>query len=489
MIRKIILLLVLLVIVTGCTATEYVKPEENAVFYEIFVDSFYDSDGDGHGDLLGVKEKLDYIQKDLGATGIWLMPVHPSDSYHKYDVIDYKDIDQRYGTMDDMEQLIEEMNHRDMDLIIDLVINHTSHNNPWFIEGVKEFNDGNCNTYCNYYNFSKENKVNYNKHDSGVYYESGFSHTMPDLNLDDVNVREEIKDITKFWVDKGVSGFRLDATTHFYDNNLEKNTEFLTWFSDYAYSLNDDLIIVGEAWTDASIIKQMYKSNISFFNFSIAQNNGRLTKSINRSAGADFAQYVVNYNDDIRQYNPNAKDSVFLSNHDHGRSASYFMNDEQKLKLAASTYLLMPGDVYVYYGEEIGMIGSGRDENKRLAMQWGVDKGMTKSPKDHDYTGELTMNLKDQQKDSQSIFNHYKSVISVRNMYPQISTAVPTAVDLNDSALYAIQYDDIIIVHNFSSEALTIEGSYEIVNDVLGGKSSDNGILLNGYQSVVLNKK
>ena len=107
MIRKISLLLVLLVIVTGCTATEYVKPEKNAVFYEIFVDSFYDSDGDGHGDLLGVKEKLDYIQKDLGATGIWLMPVHPSDSYHKYDVIDYKDIDQRYGTMDDMEQLIE----------------------------------------------------------------------------------------------------------------------------------------------------------------------------------------------------------------------------------------------------------------------------------------------------------------------------------------------------------------------------------------------
>ena len=135
------------------------------------------------------------------------------------------------------------------------------------------------------------------------------------------------------------------------------------------------------------------------------------------------------------------------------------------------------------------MIGSGRDENKRLAMQWGVDKGMTKNPKDHDYTGELTMNLKDQQKDSQSIFNHYKSVISVRNMYPQISTALPTVVDLNDSALYAIQYDDIIIVHNFSSEALTIEGSYEIVNDVLGGKSSDNGILLNGYQSVVLNKK
>ena len=120
-------LLVFLLFLTACSSNtkhEYIKPEVNSVYYEIYVGSFYDSDGDGKGDLKGVMEKLDYIQKDLGASGIWLMPINPSPTYHKYDVIDYKDIDPDYGTMEDFDALVKEMNRRDMDLILDLVLNH-----------------------------------------------------------------------------------------------------------------------------------------------------------------------------------------------------------------------------------------------------------------------------------------------------------------------------------------------------------------------------
>lgn len=480
------LCIVFLLGLSACSAKPKVEPVVNSVFYEIYVGSFYDSDGDGSGDLRGVLEKLDYIQNDLGATGIWLMPIHPSPSYHKYDVLDYKAIDSDYGTLEDFDALVLAMQERKMDLMLDLVLNHSSVEHPWFLEARKGMSSGQCNQYCDYYTFSSEAVPGYNVLNNKLYYESEFADTMPDLNLDNAQVRDEIKDITKFWVDRGVTGFRLDATTHFYANNQDKNIEFLQWFSDYAYSLNPDLTIVGEAWTDASIIQAMYASNISFFNFSLAQNSGRLVKDINRQSGYTLAATLAQYQDTLRSHNPNALDSLFFSNHDHGRSASYFANQLEKQKLAASVYLLMSGNVYIYYGEEIGMIGSGRDENKRLPMLWGSDKGMTQAPQGADYTGTLDMNLKTEQKNKDSLFHHYQKVLQVRNQYLAIARGKAKAIDLNNEALFAQQFDDIMVVHNFSSETLSFEGDYTILDDSLGGSKNGQSIELSGYASVII---
>ena len=482
---------VLLLILSGCSANQkpYVKPEVNSVYYEIFVASFYDSDGDGMGDLLGVVEKLDYIQKELGASGIWLMPIHPSPSYHKYDVMDYKAIDEAYGTLEDFDTLIAAMDERGMDLIIDLVLNHSSREHPWFLESKEGMLNGTCTEVCDYYTFSQTPVAGYNSINSTLYYESEFSDTMPDLNLDNENVRREIQDITKFWIDRGVKGFRLDATSHFYADNVQKNVEFLQWFNDYAKSLKEDVYIVGEAWKPQSIVQDMYASGISFFNFSVGQNTGRLVKDIKRESGLGFAQFVQDYQEGIKAKNPDAIDSLFYSNHDQGRSASYFSKQLEAQKLAASTYLLLPGNVFVYYGEEIGMLGSGRDENKRLRMEWGETKGLANSPKDQDYTAEQPNTVKDSLKDKDSLLNHYKEVIRIRNAYPAISQSQFTALDLGDNALFAAQYEDFIIVHNFAEKDIVIDGAYDIIEDGLGGKLKDGKVHLGPYESVIIKQK
>lgn len=484
MIKKLLVILLAAIVLSACS--EKVEPLSNSVFYEIFVGSFYDSDGDGMGDLKGVEMKLDYIQNDLGAQGIWLMPIHPSPSYHKYDVLDYKAIDPKYGSMEDFDSLLNAMKTHKMTLMLDLVLNHSSVEHPWF-KAARDRN--NCLDYCDYYTFSNQALPGYHVLNKDLYYESEFTDTMPDLNLDSLGVRAEIQDITKFWVDKGVGGFRLDATTHYYANKTDKNIEFLKWFSDYAYSLNPDLEIVGEAWTASSIIGDMYASNISFFNFGLGQNSGNLVKSINKGKGKDLARIMANYQSSLRELNPSALDSLFFSNHDQGRSASYFANQLEKQKLAASVYLLMPGNVYIYYGEEIGMIGSGKDENKRLPMLWGSDEGMTLGPSQSDYTGEMTMNLKDEKKNKNSLFNHYRKVLAVRNQYLPISRGQAQAVDLKDESLFAQQMDEVIVVHNFSNEAKTIEGSYEILDRSLGGTQSNKGIVLEAYASVIMKLK
>lgn len=480
------LLLTLMVLLTACSSNgEAVKPEVNSVYYEIYVGSFYDSNADGMGDLMGVVEKLDYIQNDLGATGIWLMPISPSPSYHKYDVKDYQSIDPQYGSLEDFDRLIDEMNKREMDLIIDLVLNHSSREHPWFIEAVEGKLNGSCTEKCDYYTFSNTPLAHYNKINDDLYYESEFSDTMPDLNLDNTLVRDEIEEITKFWLDRGVKGFRLDATSHFYNDNVAKNTEFLTWFNEVVISLKEDAYIVGEAWKPQSIIQSMYPSGISFFNFPLSQNSGHIVKSINSKNGLFLSQFVEKYNQTIKTHHPDAIDSIFLSNHDNGRSAGYLTTLE-KQKIVASTYLLLPGNVFIYYGEEIGQTGSGRDENKRLPMMWGSDSGMTTKPNGADYAGTISANVKDQLKDKESLLNHYKKVIAVRNQYPQISRGVAKAIDLNNDSLFAMDLNGIIVVHNFSSDSVSFEGNYTIVNSALGGKQKGNQITLKAYQTVIV---
>ena len=210
--------------------------------YEILVCSFCDSNGDGIGDLNGIRSKLDYI-KDLGFDAIWLTPVHPSATYHKYDVDDYCAIDPTFGTIEDYEALLKECHGRDIRVYMDLVLNHTSDEHEWFraaTDYLQELPSGwePDTSYCkyyDYYNFSREAKNGY-AHIEGTewFYEAGFWSEMPDLNLSSEAVRAEIKDIMSFWLDKGVDGFRLDAVTSYFANDQGANIEFLRFLKETA---------------------------------------------------------------------------------------------------------------------------------------------------------------------------------------------------------------------------------------------------------------
>lgn len=487
MMKKFLSFLVLLLLV-GCQSQ--VTPEVNSVYYEIYVGSFYDSDNDGMGDLNGVNEKLDYI-RDLGATGLWLMPISPSPTYHKYDVTDYKAIDEAYGTMEDFDDLVSEMNKRDMDLILDLVLNHSSSKHPWFQKAVSAQMNDTCDVTieCEYYHFSDESEPGFYQLTNDLYYEAVFWDQMPDLNLESEALRDEIVDIVTFWLDKGVKGFRLDATTHFYRENINENIEFLSWLNETVKSINPKAYLVGEAWTADSIVTQMYESQIdSFFNFSLSQVSGQIVKSVNTGNGIDLANYVSKYEDQIKEANPQSLNAVFLSNHDNDRSAGYLSQNLDKQKQVASMYLLMPGNVFIYYGEEISMKGSGRDENKRLPMVWSFDEELANPPKEADYKIEQPTSVELALKDKDSLLNHYKKVLKVRNSYEDISRGEISVLDYGPS-VYAMDHGDVIVIHHLDENSIEIDIEYskiEVVNGIV--QKIDDGLLIEGYSSVIIVK-
>ena len=411
-------------------------------YYEVFVYSFFDSNGDGIGDLQGLISKLDYINDgddttdaDLGCNGIWLMPVNPSPTYHKYDVMDYYEIDDAYGTLDDFKQLLKECDARGIKVIMDLVLNHSSSQNPWFIEAcsyLRELGDGEPSAedcpYFEYYHFSKEKGAGcYEVEGTDWYYEAQFWSEMPDLNLDSEALRGEIEKITEYWLDMGVGGFRLDAVKEFYTGNPEANIAFLNWFQASVKAQKADAYLVGEAWLDINSYAQYYESGIdSLFNFAFADKDGIISKVVNGSSAEQYGAVNVSLQSTFGQYNENYIDAPFYTNHDMGRSAGYYAgeNSEKQTKLAGAMNLFMGGSAFLYYGEELGMKGSGKDENKRAPMYWSKSddmEGMCDGPADMDDFEMKFDSLEEQEQDPTSIYQYYKKVIKIRNQNPEIA--------------------------------------------------------------------
>ena len=400
-------------------------------YYEIFVYSFYDSDGDGYGDLNGVIKKLDYVA-DMGYTGIWFMPVHPSPTYHKYDITDYYDIDPKYGTLDDMKNLIKEAHARNIDIILDLVVNHTSSMHPWFREACSEIakNGEPSGKYKDYFNFQKKYDSGYSQVGSTEwYYEARFWSGMPDLNLDSQVVRDEIRNIMKYWFDLGVDGFRLDACTSYYTGSVDKNVEFLNWLSTTAHELKQDCFLVGEAWENADpLIRRYYDSGLdSFFIFTAATGEGSIVTGpmsfSGRSCGLKFNDLLLKLQSTYDIGIP----SMFLGNHDTARAANFLRKSmPERVKMAEGILAMMPGALFTYYGEEIGMLGMGEDPNKRIAMLWeNLDSEgyCTKSPEGIKVNADSYYfeSVAGQQSDEASILNYYKKAMKLRNLYPEIA--------------------------------------------------------------------
>lgn len=445
-------------------------------YYEIFVYSFYDSDGDGIGDLKGVTQKLDYIA-DMGFNGIWLMPVMPSPTYHKYDVTDYYNIDEAYGTLDDFKTLVDECHKRGIRLVIDLVMNHSSSEHMWFKEAVEYLNglnegeepDLSVCPYVDYYHFSKE-QVNGSWYEAGRsswYYEGVFWSEMPDLNFSSEALKREFEDIAKFWIDLGVDGFRMDAAMHFEENDIEFNTDTLNWLYEYCKSLNPDFYMVSEVWANESVIASYYSSMTpSMFNFDAGNAEGKIIGAAKGSTKAStFVQAMLKYQEDFSSSNPDYIDAPFITNHDMGRVANALQSDEDGLKKACGMLMTMNGSLFVYYGEEIGMKSKGtKDENKRLPMVWSDtdNTGMTDGPKDADAGIEMAFpGVEQQLADESSLLNYYKRALRLRNENPEIARGRIEIVDsLTDGYLAFITktWEDSVIgiAYNNSDGELTL---------------------------------
>jgi glycosidase len=447
-------------------------------WYEIFVYSFCDSNGDGIGDLNGVISKLDYLES-LGINGIWLMPINPSNSYHKYDVYDYFDIDPQYGTMYDFENLLAECEARGIKVIMDLVINHSSNQHEWFAitaEYLRDLPEGeepsaeDCE-YFDYYNWSKEKLAGYSKlGGTDYYYECQFSNGMPDLNLGNETLRAELTKVMRYWLEMGVAGFRVDAAKEFYTGNVEKTTEVMNWLYSTAASLDADVYMVGEAWSDFSTIASYYKSGfLSFFNFPFADSGGKIITTVrnigNPNMIPSYAKALQAAHEAYSESNPNYIDAPFLSNHDMGRIFGFASGEEYKIKLAGAMNVLMSGSCFIYYGEEIAMPGSGNDPSKRAPMFWNQLRtdGTTNPPPSCTIPAEYPYgSLEDQINDAGSIYNFYREVIAIRNALPVISHGVTTAEEaLNVNCISAQRKtwndQECIILMNINTEAAQVD--------------------------------
>jgi len=501
-------------------ATACFSPEKPAlkwpygVKYEIFVMSYADGDGDGKGDLKGLTARLDEI-KDLGVNGLWLMPVMPSDTYHKYHVIDYKNIDPDYGTIEDFKKFISEAHARDIKVITDFVINHTGNNHPWFLEAQKSKD----NPFRDYYVWANKDSIRGQIHKNGKTLDSDnlrkwhavqgdstaeqyygyFNGLCPDLNLDNPEVREQIVDIARFWLDDlKVDGFRMDAAKHIFpDDRAKDNHAFWVWFKAEMEKIKPDVYLVGEVWSDAREVAPYLKGLPSLFNFDLGYAITAVAK-----AGRDTLGLVQGYQeiqDYYKSMNDHYLDATFLKNHDQTRLLTELNGNIQKAKVAAALLLTMPGTPYLYYGEEIGMLGDklstypdqfGPDAFVREPYIWdedNKDKMQTSWEKPGFSTSQTVTPFRTQIKDPASLLHFYKNLIRFRNEQPVLTYGdiEPAGMHIKEIVGFIRSYkkEKLLVLHNVSDVEVTVtlDGSNarfsKIVFDTAGGMAVEDGDL------------
>ncbi len=487
-------------------------------FYQIFVGSFSDSNGDGIGDLRGIINRIDYLNdgdisrgNDLGIQGIWLSPIFASPTYHKYDTTDYYKIDEEFGTEKDLKELIDLCHKRNVKVILDLVLNHTSNNHTWFKEFKKARQNGDTsNKYYDFYTCvtgaEREGSKKYQKI-VGVdyYYECNFDGGMPELNYDNPKVKDEMLKVAKYYLDLGVDGFRFDAIKYVYYGDTDKSADFWEWYMDELRAYSPEIYCVGECWSAESEILEYYDA-LNCFNFAMSGAESYAATAAKGNSLSTFLNYIERYQDRVQEANPDGMPIQFLSNHDQDRIAGAFIYPEY-MKMLANLYLLSPGSPFIYYGEELGIKGSrgsaNTDANRRLAMLWG-DKDTVKDPEGSTYpeTAQILTNVKTQLDDKDSMLNHYSKLIAIRNKYPAIARGDYSAVTSSSKNVggFLVEYNgDVLgIFHNNSLEPITVDLSAcdgldgNILTKVcdfvgVGGASLDGTMLtIDGYTSVIV---
>ncbi|NMH58940.1 alpha-amylase family glycosyl hydrolase [Alteromonas ponticola] len=478
---------------------------DNAIFYEIWPRSFYDLDGDGSGDFDGMTAKLPYLQ-ELGVNGIWLTPVFEAPSYHGYDFQDFYQVESDYGTMQDFEEFIEASHKHGIKVILDLVINHISDGHEWFKKSAAK--ESGFEDYFiwkkeipEHWGRAWEDDVDnpeavwHWNEQRGEYYYGAFGASQPDVNLRNPKVVEEMNKLATFWLEKGVDGFRLDAVRYAVEDesadgqdadqaDTAGTIDYWTQFTQHVKSINPDAMLVAEAWADMPTIGKYYdggKGLDSAFDFDF----GYVVSGILNSGGersADFGSVKEGESDNTRDAlwenlksrkatAPLSFFSPFLTNHDQNRLMHTLGEDEDKAKLAATLLLTTPGTLYLYYGEEIGLsqFATGDDQYRRAIMQWEdndaagfnttgefwLDQGKwfpwaeNHQPWWGNYwqsqRTEKNASVATQAADPDSLLNHYKKLIEIRNQQ--------SALQFPDEIRYfPVDNQDAWVVQNVKAE-------------------------------------
>ena len=457
---------------------------KESVVYQVYPRSFNDSNGDGIGDIKGITEKLDYL-KELGIDVIWLSPVYksPNDD-NGYDISDYEDIMDDFGTMEDMDELLKEGNKRGIKILMDLVVNHTSDEHKWFIEAKKSKD----NPYRDYYvwrdpvNGEEPNDLTsafsgsawqYDE-ESGQYYLHLFSKKQPDLNWENEEVRNKVYDMMNFWIDKGIGGFRMDVIELIGKIPDEKITSNGPKLHEYIKEMNKktfggkDLLTVGETWGSTIEIAKQYSnpddSELSmifqFEHILLDQQPGKEKWDLKPLELLDLKKALSRWQTGLEGTGWN---SLFWNNHDLPRIVSRWGNDKEyrveSAKMLATLLHGMKGTPYIYQGEELGMTNvrfesldeykdieslnmykerkekgysheeimesiytKGRD-NARTPMQWddSENAGFTSAePWIKVNPNYKEINAESQLNDENSIFNYYKKLIKIRKSNPVV---------------------------------------------------------------------
>lgn len=543
---------------------------KEAIVYQVYPRSFKDTDGDGVGDLKGIIESLDYI-KSLGVTAVWLNPIYssPNDD-NGYDVSDYRNIMSDFGTMADFDLMLEEMHKRDIQLIMDIVVNHSSDEHEWF----KQSRSSRDNPYRDYYHWWNADKgtppYRYSlfdekgdawKYDSltDAYYLHYFSQKQPDLNWENPKLRQEVYDIMKFWAEKGVDGFRLDAfqfaakdtTFPKFPDGFEKD------FIQY-YAMQDGL---------HDYLREMNEQVLSKYNvMSVAEGAGRNLTEAHELVDADRKELnmayafdgvdipkkegysLVHFKEVFSRWDSAFAEkgwlSIFLSNHDQSRMVSRYASDKPQFRAPATkmlnTFILsMRGTPYCYFGDELGMTNNpslkniedfqdiaaingykkaksqgadmddfmaglhfGSRDHGRTPMQWDASAnanfttGKPWLPVNENYK---EVNVKTQEKDPNSVLNHFKKMTKLRKENPALIYGAYTLLDAENTKVYAYtrswEGKTFLVVLNFSQDETmttldvattikkTVINNYETVD--VNGKE----ISLEPFQGVIFELK
>ena len=423
-----------------------------AVCYEVFVRSFSDSDGDGIGDLNGLIQKLDYIDK-LGASCIWLMPVAASPSYHGYDVSDYYRVEPAYGTNADFKRLVTEAHRRGIVVLVDMVLNHSSSEHPYFQAALHDT----TSPYRAWYRFAPTSQGK-DWHHSPVrdeYYYGLFWSGMPDLNYDTPAVREEAKQIATFWLSNmGVDGFRLDAVPYLVEEGdcimgCPGTHAFLHEYAQHIDSVKPGAYTVGEAWGGIDKMLPYYPDQLtSYFGFELADS---LLSAVRTGSAAGLLTGFLRLQDTLPAY----RWSPFLSNHDQTRVLTALDGDGSRARIAATLLLTLPGLPFIYYGEEIGMTGDKPDPRLRTPMQWRARPGLgftSGTAWESSQPDSLTTNVAAQDADPRSLLNLYRRLIHLRRESEALAmgSLVPLSAPSSQVAAYLRRAGDhtVLVVAN-----------------------------------------
>ena len=489
--------------------------DNNRVFYEIFVGSFSDSDGDGVGDLRGIINRMEYLNDgdptsglSLGVEGLWLTPIFTSPSYHKYDVTDYYEVDPQFGTMADLQELIGLCHERDVKIILDLPINHTSTQNSWFRNFCSAHlmqNPG--HRHYDFYTWLEPGEaVPAGRHFARVpgrelLYEANFSDSMPELNFDNEAVRQEMLKVAMFYLDMGVDGFRFDAAKYIYYDDHARSVDFWDWYIGEMRKVKPDVYTVAEVWDGDGVIDR-YLPVTNCFHFSASQTAGIIAETAKGGDVNRFTAYMESYLSHVDEVSDHAQGVLFISNHDMDRSAGYLSMASGRMKVAASLYLLSPGSPFIYYGEEIGLRGSrggaNTDANRRLAMFWG-DGDTVSDPEGSTYAKQTPYSVKDLAAMSDSVLNHYKQLIMIRKANPEIARGEYRALKFTDTKVggftAAWEGRTVAVLHNTTDStrqvdlAQATDTPFETIAAVAGaGQATLEGTVLtiDSQTSVVL---